>query len=179
MRPMHEEGDAIDLDAAKGAVRSAPEPKKGDAGAIVKLFAVVALVGGGLAVLVTGQGDFFVYSRRLDQVVGNPAEWADRQLRVEGHLQDGSVQFREDPCEWRFVLEENSRQMPVQFSQCIVPDTFRDHMGITVVVEGRLQGDGSFVASQVIPRCPSKYEMEQRREAGEAMPHAMPPSSSK
>ena len=41
------------------------------------------------------------------------------------------------------------------------------------------QGDGSFVASQVIPRCPSKYEMEQRREAGEAMPHAMPPSSSK
>ena len=46
-------------------------------------------------------------------------------------------------------------------------------MGISVVVQGKLNptGDG-FLANQVIPRCPSKYEMEQKAAAGEKMPHA-------
>ena len=38
-------------------------------------------------------------------------------------------------------------------------------------VEGELGEEGTFLASQVIPRCPSKYEMQQRMEAGEEMPY--------
>jgi cytochrome c-type biogenesis protein CcmE len=100
---------------------------------------------------------------------------------MEGPLRDGSIQFRQDPCEYRFVLAETEgtveRAMNVRFPQCVVPDTFRDGMGISVVVEGHVQPDGSFLATQVIPRCPSRYEMDQRQQNGEAAPHSMPSSS--
>ena len=61
--------------------------------------------------------------------------------------------------------------MAVRFPQGVVPDTFRDGMGIQVTVQGELGQDGTFLANQVIPRCPSKYEMQQRMEAGEDMPY--------
>lgn len=147
-------------------------------GTAIKLVLVFALLGiGVVALLGAGSESPFVYSRMVDEVAIAPEEHLGRTLRVEGLLANGSVRFREDPCEWRFTLEQNGRQMPVEFPQCVVPDTFRDGMGISVVVEGTLREDGSFAATQVIPRCPSRYEMEQRQQAGEAMPHAAPPSS--
>jgi cytochrome c-type biogenesis protein CcmE len=62
--------------------------------------------------------------------------------------------------------------MPVRFPQCVVPDTFKDGMGIKVTVQGKLTDAGHFAATQVIPRCPSKYEMQQAIDRGEQMPHA-------
>jgi cytochrome c-type biogenesis protein CcmE len=43
-----------------------------------------------------------------------------------------------------------------------------------VTVQGEVQSDGSFLANEVVPRCPSKYEMQERLEAGEEMPHERP-----
>ena len=45
-----------------------------------------------------------------------------------------------------------------------------------VVVQGQLQTDGTFLANQVIPRCPSKYEMRERQQNGEEMPHSAVPA---
>jgi cytochrome c-type biogenesis protein CcmE len=128
--------------------------------------------------LLLGGGDPFVYSQTVTDVVSDPGRFEGRELRVEGSLTDGSVRFRDDPCEWRFTLQdgegESARLMPVEFHQCIVPDTFRDHMDITVVVQGEIQEGGTFIASQVIPRCPSRYDMDERAGRGEEMPHAAP-----
>lgn len=126
-----------------------------------------------LLLIGTGASDAFVYSQPVTAVVRDPASHAGRQLRVEGELKHGSVKFREDPCEWRFTLQKSGVEMPVRFSECVVPDTFRDDMGITVTVQGKIQADGTFIANQVIPRCPSKYEMQQRQKNGERAPHAM------
>jgi len=155
---------------------SGPGRRAGGLLAPLKIGLVMALLGGAVAyLLLGGNGESpFVYSKRVDEVAVDPAQFVDRTLRVEGQLRTGSIQFRQDPCEWRFVLEQAGQSMPVEYSQCVVPDTFRDGMGISVVVEGRIRGDGSFVASQVIPRCPSRYEMDQRRQSGQTMPHAAP-----
>ncbi len=148
----------------------------------IAIGAVFLLLSGAIAWLLfgAGGGEAFVYSKMVDEVVADPGAFAGRELRVEGELQQGSIRFREDPCEWRFVIQQSERQMSVRFPQCVVPDTFRDGMGISVVVQGRVQEDGSFVANQVVPRCPSKYEMEQRQQNGEEVPHEMttprPPS---
>jgi cytochrome c-type biogenesis protein CcmE len=159
------------------AVEEAP-PKGISSG--VKIGAVIALLGAALAAILLGSSasDAFVYSKLVDEVMTKPAEFAGRELRVEGDLKPGSIQFREEPCEYRFTVQKSGKEMPVQFAQCVVPDTFRDGMGISVVVQGKLtkQGD-SFVASQVIPRCPSKYEMQQKKQNGEVMPHAQPLSN--
>lgn len=154
-----------------------PVEKSNTAIRIVIIAAPLVLLGGAVAFLLfgTGASDAFVYSKLVDEVVQNPRQFEGRELRVEGELKQGSVLFREDPCEWRFVIAKNGHEMPVRFPECVVPDTFRDDMGISVTVQGRIQGDGSFLANQVVPRCPSKYEMQQRQRAGETTPHAMPP----
>ena len=141
----------------------------------------VALVIGGLATVVvvllfgSSADEAFVYSKLVHEVVAHPDQFRDRELRVEGDLKTGSIRFREDPCEWRFVIQKQGLEMPVSYPQCVVPDTFRDGMGISVTVQGHLQSDGGFLANQVVPRCPSKYEMQQREQNGEAMPHEMAP----
>lgn len=148
--------------------------ERGGLSAGVKIGIIVALLGAVVALLLVGSSasDAFVYSKLVDEVMTHPDTFRGRELRVEGQLKPGSIKFREEPCEWRFVIEKAGKELPVQFPQCVVPDTFRDGMGISVTVQGKLDGQGGFSANQVIPRCPSKYEMEQRKKNGEAMPHA-------
>jgi cytochrome c-type biogenesis protein CcmE len=141
--------------------------------------AVVVLLGGGVTVLLLGTGasDAFVYSKLVDEVMNEPGRFVGRELRVEGRLRTGSIVFVDEPtCEHTFVLERRGHSMPVRFPRCVVPDTFRDDMPVDVVVEGQLQANGTFEADQVIPRCPSKYEMQQRQENGEIAPHSAPPT---
>jgi cytochrome c-type biogenesis protein CcmE len=167
---MRNEGPSAegDLERAKhGDAASAPTPRRPWI-----LIPVLMSLAGGVAYLLLGGDDPLVYSRTVTEVVTDTGSLRDQALRVEGALTEGSIRFREDPCEWRFTLEEGEHHMPVEFARCVVPDTFRDHMGITVVVEGRVREDGTFVASDVIPRCPSRYEMDERAARGETMPHA-------
>jgi cytochrome c-type biogenesis protein CcmE len=141
---------------------------------LVKISVVIVLLGGSLAFLLFGSqaSDAFVYSKMVDEVLAEPKAFVGRELRVEGMLKPGSVAFRQDPCEWRFVLDNSGKSLPIRFPQCVVPDTFRDGMGIMVTVQGRFQNEGFFIASQVIPRCPSKYEMDQQRQSGAKKPHS-------
>jgi cytochrome c-type biogenesis protein CcmE len=165
------------FEALKAGATSAPRRKEAPRWqALAKLGVLLGLGAGVVTWALTSEETPFVYSMMVDEVAAQPAAYADRTLRVEGDLRDGSIQFREDPCEYRFTIQRNEQAMNVRFPQCVVPDTFRDGMGISVVVEGRLQDDGSFLATQVIPRCPSRYEMNQRQQNGEAMPHSMPAS---
>lgn len=150
--------------------------ERGGIPAWLKMAVVFVALAGGVAYLLTGSeaSDAFVYSKLVHEVVDEPSEFSGRELRVEGDLVKGSVRFREDPCEWRFVLEKEQERMPVRFPQCVVPDTFRDDYGISVTVQGQLESDGTFVANQVIPRCPSKYEMKQKQAKGNAQPPHAP-----
>ena len=124
-----------------------------------KIGAVFVLLGGGVALLLfgTSASDAFVYSKLVNEVMSEPDRYVGRELRVEGQLQEGL-------------------QMAVRFPRCVVPDTFRDDMPMDVVVQGQLQTDGTFLANQVIPRCPSKYEMRERQQNGEEMPHSAVPA---
>jgi cytochrome c-type biogenesis protein CcmE len=147
-----------------------PARKGGIPGAVKVGLVFVVLVGASVWLL-SGSDNPFVYSKLVHEVMSEPESFEGRRLRVEGELRQGSIQFREDPCEWRFVLQKEGKEMPVRFPQCVVPDTFRDGQGIQVTVQGELSDDGVFLANQVIPRCPSKYEMQERMEAGEEMPY--------
>src|SRR5579883_1747355 len=123
--------------------------------------------------ILTGMQDKAIYSKPVNELLSQKSKFVGRPVRAEGNLVHGSLVKRDSPCEYRFTIESAGAQMPVRFAQCIVPDTFRDvpGMDVGVTVEGELQGDGSFEASNVLAKCPSKYEMEQRKQHGEQMPH--------
>jgi cytochrome c-type biogenesis protein CcmE len=157
-------------------VSQAPKAERSGLPPIVKIGIVFTVLGGALALLMFGSqaSDALVYSKLVDEVLKQPGDFKGRELRVEGDLKPGSIHFRESPCEWRFTLGKEGREMPVRFPQCIVPDTFKDGMGLKVTVQGKLTGEGYFQANQVIPRCLSKYEMQQRKNKGEKMPMGDP-----
>ena len=160
-------------EARSDEIESTAESRPGMASG-AKIAIVVSLLGAAVGFLVFGTTatDAFVYSKLVNEVMTNPAEFQGRELRVEGELKQGSIKFREQPCEWRFTLHKDGKEMPVEYAQCVVPDTFRDGMGISVTVQGKLADNGAFQAKQVVAKCPSKYEMNERAKKGEVMPHA-------
>ena len=141
------------------------------------LFILIPLVMVGAAVVffvLEGMKDQAIYSKPVDELVANRARFAGRQVMAEGMLVHGTIVKRESPCEYRFTIEKSGTQVPVRFPQCVVPDTFRDmpDQEVGVTVEGELLADNTFLATKVLAKCPSKYEMKDRAQKGEKMPHA-------
>jgi cytochrome c-type biogenesis protein CcmE len=134
----------------------------------------IAMAAAAIATLVlTGMKDRAIYSKPVDELLANKAKFLGRPVRADGNLVHGSLTKRDQPCEYRFTIERNGKELPVRYALCVVPDTFRDvpDMDVAVTVEGELQRDDSFEATQVLAKCPSKYEMQQRKDRGEQMPH--------
>ena len=129
-----------------------------------------------VALVLVGMQDKGVYSKDVDVLIAEKAKFVGKPVRVEGLLVHGSLVKRETPCEYRFTIEKNNAEIPVRYAKCIVPDTFRDVPGVDVgvTVEGELRADTSLEASNVLAKCPSKYEMKQKAAQGEKMPHAGP-----
>ena len=117
-----------------------------------------------------------VYSKGVDELVAQREQLADRHVRVDGVLVSGTLRRRDQPCEYRFALEKNGATIDVRYPQCVVPDTLRDYPNVKVQVtaEGRLASEGHFEADQIMAKCPSKYEMNQRAAKGKQAPHLPP-----
>jgi cytochrome c-type biogenesis protein CcmE len=148
-----------------------------------RLLLVVPLLMAGAAIValvLVGMQDKGMYSKPVDELVAQKTKFVGKPVRAEGNLVHGTLVKRESPCEYRFKIEKNGVEVPVRFAKCIVPDTFRDvpGMDLGVTVEGELQADESIEASQVLAKCPSKYEMKEKAASGEKAPHAALPGSS-
>jgi len=135
-----------------------------------------ALVMGAVAIagiVLTMMKDTAVYSKPVDELVKEREKFKGKPVRAEGTLVHGTLEKRDQPCEYRFIIQKNDVKVPVRFAQCVVPDTFRDvpGMDVAVTVEGQLLADNSFEATTVLAKCPSKYEMKERQGRGEKAPH--------
>jgi len=76
-------------------------------------------------------------------------------VRINGKVQSGTIDRLPTGQDVRFTIIENGASLPVVYHG-VIPDTFVDEAA--VVVEGRLQGDGTFRAHTLLAKCPSKYE---------------------
>jgi cytochrome c-type biogenesis protein CcmE len=127
-----------------------------------------------ITLVLTGMQDKAIYSKPVDELLAQRAKFVGRPVRAEGNLVHGSLVRRDQPCEYRFTIEKRGVELPVRLAQCVVPDTFRDvpEIDVAVTVEGELRDNESFEASSVLAKCPSKYQMEEKKRNGELMPHA-------
>jgi len=167
-----------DAEASVPAVAQAPGPerptpkKKGNLGLLIGLLVMVA---GVLTLVFTSFKGAAIYSLGVDQLVKETTRYNERTIRVKGMLVKGTLARRDEPCEYRFKLQEKGAVLSVQHPSCVVPDTFKDMPGMDVEVqaEGKLADDGkTFVSTAIVAKCPSKYEMQQKSMAGELAPHA-------
>jgi cytochrome c-type biogenesis protein CcmE len=169
------EAEAVAV-AAPVAPAVSSQQKRKNVGLLIGLLAI----GGGMLMLVmTSFDNGGSWSRSVDKFVSEKDRMSDRNVKVTGMLVKGSLKKRDTPCEYRFELSKAEATLPVRYAGCVVPDTFRDvpNMDVEVTVDGKLDPAGHFQAAQIMAKCPSKYEMQERAKKGERAPHAeLPPA---
>jgi len=86
-----------------------------------------------------------------------------KPVRVHGYVAMGSIERDVANRQVRFrVVNEpphkaaSPTSMPVLYGTLETPDMFKD--GAEVVLEGRMAADATFVADNVMAKCPSKFE---------------------
>lgn len=133
---------------------------------VVGLLAVV-----GLLYLFVGSategGQWFM---EVDEAVASASVTPDRPIRVKGNVVAGTYLTEQGSTEHRFSIAgaQGEAAMPVYYNGPM-PDVFAE--GREVVVEGFRRADGTLEATEVIAKCPSKYEggisAEAREQLGE------------
>ena len=114
----------------------------------------VALSMAFLLIVGVNRPDGFVYYLTVSEFVQQPRP-ADEGFRVNGKVVAGTIVRQATGQDVRFVMSDGVSSLSVEYHG-IVPDTFVDLAD--VVVEGRMREDGVFEATELLAKCPSKYE---------------------
>lgn len=117
---------------------------------------IIALAVGAIAALLfAGATRNDVYMTSLEQ--WDAARARRESVRVMGFVKEGSISQQADALVTQFTMRDSAgtRTLPVTFKG-VTPGLFRD--GTNVVAAGRLGDDGVFRATELMTKCPSKYE---------------------
>lgn len=128
---------------------------------LVKLLFTAGVIAGGAGFLFWSSVGNAQHYKMVDQLMASPAQWEGREMKIHGWVQAGSIKEQVVGQEMHrsFVLEHTGKRIAVAHVGP-KPDTFRDRS--EVVATGNLlkKPDGSyqFEATELMAKCPSKYE---------------------
>lgn len=119
----------------------------------------VAIVFGALgALLFTTMRESAAYYKHVDEVMDTPETWYGKSMNLHGFVVENSIMKRPDTLDYRFNVKNGDKVVLANYTG-IVPDTFKD--GAEVVLTGTLGPDG-FHAKEVMAKCPSKYDPNEK-----------------
>lgn len=120
---------------------------------VLVVIALVAIVGAGLiaAWTVRNQANLFYLP---EQMVENPPA-SDRAVRLGGMVQPGSLTTEADGVTVSFVVTGNEDDTVSVRYTGILPDLFVEGSG--VVAEGKLQSNGTFLATNLLAKHDENY----------------------
>lgn len=75
-------------------------------------------------------------------------------IRIGGLVENGSIQRAPDSLKIRFNVTDNHQKITVTY-EGILPDLFREGQGVVTI--GKLQEDGTFLASEVLAKHDENY----------------------
>ena len=111
----------------------------------------LAALGAAVALVLTAISDSLVYFYSPTDIVSQRIP-EGRRMRIGGLVKEGSV--KKDGKLVSFMITDITNTVPVSYSG-ILPDLFREGQG--VVVEGRIEKDKQFHASEVLAKHDEKY----------------------
>lgn len=141
-----------------------PAPSTGQAATPAGSRRLKLLIAGGTILLgvcyliVTALQTSTVYYITVGELMARGSSASTQQVRVAGDVVPGSVEKIDAGLAIRFLVHDGSGQMPVYYKGGPVPDIFGDQ--VQVVVEGKVGPDGTFQASTLLAKCPSKFETD-------------------
>ena len=116
---------------------------------VTSLVLVLAFAG----LLYSTIGESLEYYKKVDEVMVNPGEWHGKALQVHGYAKN--VARTRDSLKYQFDIENNGKVVRAYYTG-VTPDTFKNDS--EVVVKGRLSENHTFQATEIIAKCPSKYD---------------------
>ena len=114
----------------------------------------LATLGIAVALVMTAFEDNIVYFHSPTDIATRTDLQKDRRLRLGGLVKQGSWQKESDGLTHKFFVTDTAHDIRVAYKG-IMPDLFREGQG--VVMEGRLQQDGSFRADEVLAKHDENY----------------------
>lgn len=125
-------------------------------------FAIVgtAILGAIAFLMFNGINSAMIYYYTVPEVYAKGLDLSDRGIRVAGYVLPGSIKKDSSKSRVEFVVfeKDTDNQLPVVY-EGLVPDTFKDHA--EVVVTGKFSpSENVFHASEVLAKCPSKYQRQ-------------------
>jgi cytochrome c-type biogenesis protein CcmE len=126
-------------------------------GKVAAIVVSVLVIGGGLVYLVASSfGEEMVYYKTVDELLAERHRFEGQEVRVNGQLVEGSLLRKPGTDRFRFEMAKNGEILEVSYSG-IVPDTVEP--GREILVQGKLTpGEKKLIASEILTKCPSKYE---------------------
>jgi cytochrome c-type biogenesis protein CcmE len=104
------------------------------------------------------RGSMVYYYTVQELTAKGPAQ----NVRVAGDLINGTLKKSDVGQPIKFEITDKGATEPTLFISYagVVPDTFKDDPAnpVEVVVEGNYLNDGTFAATNLLAKCPSKYE---------------------
>jgi len=119
------------------------------------------LIGGGIILIAVvyllylSFGSSVSYYVTVSEFFSRSEELSETNVRVAGKVVDTSIEWDADDLELAFIITEGGRDMRIVYHGA-QPSGFRG--GTSILVEGKYNNEGVFRASQLILKCPSKYE---------------------
>ena len=118
------------------------------------ILAGLATLGIAAALVLTAFEDSIVYFHSPTDISTKKEIQRDRRLRLGGLVKQGSWKKAADGLTHGFLVTDTAHDIRVAYKG-ILPDLFREGQG--VVMEGRLQPDGSFRADEVLAKHDENY----------------------
>jgi cytochrome c-type biogenesis protein CcmE len=119
------------------------------------------LIIGGLIILLavaylfwSGMKDSSVYFLTVEELFAQIDRMEGKGTRINGDIVPGSIKWDAPNLLLTFQLTDEKNLLNVRHKG-VAPDTFQE--GLSVVVEGKYE-NGIFNATQIMTKCPSKYE---------------------
>ena len=100
-------------------------------------------------------GSSVSYYVTVSEFFDRGAELHDINVRVAGNIADSPIEWNAKDLKLSFAITEGGDTMTVIY-QGAQPSGFK--VGSSILVEGKYDSNGVFRASQLILKCPSKYE---------------------
>ena len=115
----------------------------------------VILLGAVIYLLYLSFGDAVSYYVTVSEFYDREAELQDINIRIAGKVLESPIDWDAEGLVLKFTITEGGKNMPVMY-QGVQPNGFK--AGSSILVEGKYDSEGIFRASQLILKCPSKYE---------------------
>jgi cytochrome c-type biogenesis protein CcmE len=119
---------------------------------LIAVLTGLAMLGGATAMALLAFNDNLVFFYSPSDLAAKTVG-PERRIRIGGLVEDQSL-VKEDGRRVAFRVTDGKTELKVVFDG-LLPDLFREGQG--VVAEGKLRGDGVFVASSVLAKHDEKY----------------------